>query len=427
MINNPTLMFGRCVRHTVLVASLLILCMGLVYGQYSSNSLYSIYGIGDLVPNSFAKQSGLGRAGTALKSDGFINTLNPASFTGHSTHDVILDMGLSFYLSEYESRGKYETATDGNLDHFSFGFPLTRWWRASAGLTPFSSVGYDIATTSLYEGSSSRINTEFTGSGGINQFYFANSFSLTTHLSIGVNLAYLMGSLDQTEITHLVGLGYSDVHTTNSYYLRNLYVGFGLLYDQQFNNDNLSLGITYHPRQRLVANYTHKITVPGDEEVTLVDETVSAQSFYVPGAIRAGLAYDINSKFRFVGDYSIQKWSGNSSLFKIISFTDRYSYNFGFEYLPNPVNPANLFQRIEYRVGAYCENSYIKLRGNQIKDLGLTIGWGIPLWNQKSMINFSLELGQLGTLNDGLVKERYAGFSLDFVLYDTWFVKKKFQ
>ena len=42
-------------------------------------------------------------------------------------------------------------------------------------------------------------------------------------------------------------------------------------------------------------------------------------------------------------------------------------------------------------------------------------------------MNFSLEIGQLGTLNDGLVKEKYLGFSMDFVLSDKWFVRRKYD
>ena len=58
---------------TFVFSLILTLCFGTVNGQYSSNSIYSLYGIGDLQTPSFAKQSGFGRAGVALKSDGFIH------------------------------------------------------------------------------------------------------------------------------------------------------------------------------------------------------------------------------------------------------------------------------------------------------------------------------------------------------------------
>ena len=410
----------------LLFSLIITLHTGIVKGQYSSNSLYSLFGIGDLQTTSFAKQSGLGRAGVALKSDGFINTLNPSSFTENGANSVLFDIGLSGYISSYESRGDYVTASDANLDHFAMAFPVTKWWGTSIGFAPFSSISYDISTTSVYEGSTSEIETEFVGSGGISEFFFMNSFKLNKHLSLGVSLSYLMGSLDQTEISKLNSVGFYDVNTINTYYMRNFYVGFGLQYTQKIKNDNITFGLTYRPPQKLVASYSHEITIPV-EQIVIVSETNMAQSFEIPADLNVGLAYDINSKFQIVGDYGIQKWSGNSNLLDAVSFTDRYSFHLGFEYKPNPVFLTNFFQKVEYRLGGFYENTYILMRENQIKDYGFTIGFGVPLKNQKSQVNFSLEIGQLGTLNDGLVKEKYLGFSLDFVLYDKWFVKRKFD
>ena len=254
MINRNIKRSGILWRTYIVFSLVLALDMGTVIGQYSSNSIYSLYGIGDLQTASFAKQSGFGRAGVALKSDGFINIINPASFTENGPNDVMFDLGLSGYISSYESRGDYETASDANLDHFAMAFPVTKWWGTSIGLAPFSSIGYDISTTSVYEGSTSEIETEFVGSGGISQFFFMNSFKLNKHLSLGVSLSYLMGSLDQTEISILNSVGFIDVNTINTYYMRNMYLGFGLQYTQQIKNDNITFGLTYHPPQKLVAN-----------------------------------------------------------------------------------------------------------------------------------------------------------------------------
>ncbi|MFH0756778.1 MAG: hypothetical protein V2B15_05790 [Bacteroidota bacterium] len=427
MMNSLSHAYGRMVLFALPVLFMLVLKPATVHGQYSSNSLYSLYGIGDLVPNSSAKTSGLGRTGLALRSEGFLNTLNPASYTAFGTNDVLIDAGFSGYYSTYESRGQLESATDMNLDHFSLGFPVTKWWGAIVGLSPFSEIGYDIITSSVFEGSLDALETRFTGSGGISRFYFSNSFFPVEQLSFGINISYLMGTLEQTETSKLSNLGFYDFNTLNKFYLRNFYVGFGLLYDQALKDDHLSLGITFYPRQILSAKYTHEISVSGDEETILYRETESVHGFDLPGAFNAGICYDVNSKFKIIADYGLQRWSGNSALIDVISYTDRYSYRFGLEYLPNPIDPLTFFQKVEYRLGAYCENSYILMRENRIKDYGITIGLGIPLQNRKSKINFSLELGQLGTLSNGLVRERYAGFSLDFALSDIWFRKRKFE
>jgi len=397
-------------------------------GQYSSNSLYSVFGIGELVPSSFAKQSGMGRAGVALASDGFINSMNPASLTAFSSTDVLMDFGINAYYSAYSSNGESVSAFDANFDHFALAFPVANWWGSSIGLKPFSEIGYSISTTSLYEGSLDEIETEFTGTGGVSQIYIDNSFKLGKNLSLGLSFSYLTGTVEQTESTYLQQVGFYDVNTTNSYYLRNIYWGFGFLYDIHLKNDLLSFGISYNPAQDLISTYMHDVTVLNEDgDITLTDESESSGSFTIPASLEAGMAYHFNDRLKLVADFKIQEWEGNSSVIRAATFTEATSYHFGMEYRPNPDQAGTYFNKIQYRLGGYYENSYIMVRENQIKDYGITMGLGFPSRNQKSMVNFSAELGRMGAVNNGLVSELYAGFSLDFVLHSDWFTKKKYH
>lgn len=380
------------------------------------------------MPTSFAKQSGMGRSGVALASDGFINTLNPASLTAFGSTDVYLDMGLSTYYSVYTSNGESVSAFDGNMNHFSLAFPAAKWWGSSFGFKPFSEIGYSIATTTLFEGATEGVDTEFTGSGGISQIYFDNSFMLSKNLSLGLSFSYLTGTVDQTESTNLLELGFYDVNTTNSYYLRNIYWGFGLLYSLHLKNDMLSLGLTYNPPQSLISTYTHDVTILNEDgDITLTDESELRERVTIPASVDAGLAYHFNTKFKLVADFGMQEWEGNSSLIRVANLTKKTTYHLGMEFWPDSKNAWNYFSRIQYRLGGYYENSYIQVRDNQIRDFGVSMGLGLPLKDQKSMVNFSLELGSMGTVNDGLVREFYAGFALDFVFHSDWFSKKQYQ
>jgi hypothetical protein len=44
-----------------------------------------------------------------------------------------------------------------------------------------------------------------------------------------------------------------------------------------------------------------------------------------------------------------------------------------------------------------------------------------------SAINIGVELGQLGTLDGGLIKENYANIILGLSLSDIWFIKRKYD
>ncbi len=42
-------------------------------------------------------------------------------------------------------------------------------------------------------------------------------------------------------------------------------------------------------------------------------------------------------------------------------------------------------------------------------------------------INFAAELGQTGTVANGLVKENYVTLHVNFVINDRWFMRYKFE
>jgi len=39
----------------------------------------------------------------------------------------------------------------------------------------------------------------------------------------------------------------------------------------------------------------------------------------------------------------------------------------------------------------------------------------------------ALEVGQRGTLNDGLIKENFVRFTLGVAMFERWFIKRKFK
>ena len=79
-----------------------------------------------------------------------------------------------------------------------------------------------------------------------------------------------------------------------------------------------------------------------------------------------------------------------------------------------------------YRVGTRFEKTGLVLNNQPIEDFGITFGLGLPVGGL-SKINIGVELGQLGTLNSGLIKENYGNIMLGFSLSDVWFIKRKYD
>jgi hypothetical protein len=67
------------------------------------------------------------------------------------------------------------------------------------------------------------------------------------------------------------------------------------------------------------------------------------------------------------------------------------------------------------------------INGEQINGYGVTLGLGMPFSRSLSTMNISAELGRLGTIQNNLIRESYAKFTLHLLLHDRWFIKRKFD
>ncbi len=367
----------------------------------------------------------MGGASLALASENYINNLNPASLTSFDSTSFIFTAGIGGYMSSFRSRQVTRTATDFNFNHIAFGFPVTKWWGAAAGIAPLSSVGYNVTMYLPIEGTTTNFETQFKGSGGVTQFYFLNTFHPVKQLSLGVNVSYLMGTIKHTELDKLSEFDYPDVTKTDTRYFRNFYYIFGLQFSQNFGNDRLSAGITFNPPQKLKIRHDVEILIPSVDTITTEPE--NRDNFEMPLTVGAGLAYNINSIIEVAFDYGLEKWSDVENSFRRARLADSYHYNFGLEFTPAEKLTRNYFRIIKYRAGAYYQKNYIEMRGNEILDRGITIGAGLPIGRARSTLDIAFGLGRLGTLHDGLIQETYGSIKIGFNFHDYWFIKRRFD
>ena len=126
-----------------------------------------------------------------------------------------------------------------------------------------------------------------------------------------------------------------------------------------------------------------------------------------------------------------QDWSGEyfenaSSEFKYEA-TASSQYKAGFEFTPNKYDIRYYMKRVTYRVGAYYEQSYIKIGSNQVNAAGVTVGMSLPIHKMSNAVNVALDLGQRGSTANNLIRERYIKLILNVSLYDIWFIKYRYM
>jgi hypothetical protein len=69
----------------------------------------------------------------------------------------------------------------------------------------------------------------------------------------------------------------------------------------------------------------------------------------------------------------------------------------------------------------------MQFRGHQLSDSGISFGLGLPFKGDKTSFNMACNIGQRGTLDNNLIREKYLFLSFSVTLHDFWFYKRKFE
>lgn len=405
---------------------LFMILIGLTEMSNAQNTVspYSIFGPGEIQPKGFGRSIGMGRAGIALKSDNQLNNLNPASYTGIDSLHFIFEVGIDGKFSNLESKGNTTSGFNGNMQYIACGFPISRHWSNSFGISPYSSIGYNITSRNYIEGSNLKYISRFKGSGGITLGYWSNAFRITRNLSFGVNSSFIFGSLTQEEYVYQTDLDANYIITKNDY-LHSFYFDYGLQYMFRINNLNFGAGVIYANRQSLVSGYN--ITVQDGNLTTIDSQDAKKGKRDIPETAGIGLMVSKPDIFTIAFDYQFQKWSGLKYPIMPGTFNDAQSFSAGIEMKPWKSSVSNRFyQNWTYRAGGnYC-SSYVKIGSQVINRSGLNLGFGIPLPNRISVLNFAFEFGSQGTTSNNLVREKYILAHLNFSLNEFWFLKNKY-
>jgi len=388
-------------------------------------SPYSVFGPGEIQSRGFSVNTGMGDAGIALKSGNYINNLNPASYTGMDSLQILSEFGIAGKAYSLGTSNETQNGFTGNLSHIGLGFRYTNWLAGSFGVVPFSTINYDILKKNYVQGTTSEYYSNYTGSGGISQFYFGNAVRIGKHLSLGMNMSFMFGTLMQEENV----IGTSLVPTlliTRNDYLRSLYFDFGLQYSFKTAQNEFSFGLTFAPSQDLKSK--HYLTVYDNSNSIIEEQESKGYYLTVPNIAGIGLAMEKPGKYKIALDYNFQDWSEVNYPTQSGDFVDLHRVALGAEFMPwkfSVMNPN--YKNWTYRFGVNYTRSYLKLGGAPIDKKSMTLGVGIPLPGHISNINFSLTGGWSGTKANNLVEEKFILMNVGFSLNELAFIRRKFD
>jgi hypothetical protein len=403
----------------------------------NNNLPYSQLGLGDLDDGYYNRTSGLANTGIAYRSNRFLINNNPASFSALSDQFFTMEIGLRGQYITYAGTQVNVASTESadlTFRKLILGIKLTKHWGSSIGLLPYSTQNYEFSAPYDISGTTITIaNHYYQGHGSVNRAYWANSYEFFHHLSIGVDASYIFGQLNQNDIIQASANGVTLVSTTNNTNLQNMYFTYGMqLYGRIGKNWNYSLGGTYSVKTALLAAST-KLVLNADS-ATLQNIQNQEGYMYLPEAWGAGLALTYKQKYTILADYRYQNWNGvaaqNESVYpgQGYAITSAQRGSVGFEISKKKTFYNTRIELSYIQTGLYYENSYLQINGQQIKNYGVTAGFGVNSLKSPMAYSIVFQYGVTGTTQNDLIRENYADVTFLINFGQIWFTKgKKFD
>ncbi len=374
-----------------------------------------------------------------MRNSEYIDYSNPASYSSRDSLSMLFEFGTALKASVVATSNKDEAPWDMNFSHMAFSFPLNGKLAVGAGLVPYSTINYSFIdhvrnTDTDYNPDVGELDYIFRGEGGVNQVFFGAGYKLTKNLSLGINSNYLFGNILTVQAVSFMEEENSfNPKVESEKLLSGFNFNLGLQYYASLSNDwEISAGAKYSRQSKIkIKNELKKTNVlllSGSGAIidTLLLETSPPVKKLFPSSYGFGLSFNKGEKFVIGIDYRSVQWK-NSTLLNTDSLANSSSYLFGMEYTPRPKNTDVYPLRIHYRAGAYYTNSYLKVHGKQLNDVGITFGAGFPIGRVGSTFNISFDYGQRGSRNNDMVLEKHGMIIFSLSLYDLWFRKFKYQ
>ena len=410
------------IKHIILATLFLATSITSALAQ-SSTSPYSRLGFGILNDNATGMQRSMGGVGYAMQNGRQINVMNPASYSQVDSLTFLWDIGMDLtncWSKEYDKSG-YNLG--GGLDYITGQFRVAKNLGAALGLVPFSSVGYSFGGD-LATGTDSK-----SGVGGLNELFLGVGYQPFKGLSIGANFSYLFGTTtNTTQVTYITTSQF-----TRSLEVRDWNVRAGLQYGFNFSRKNrVVLGVTYSPKKAMHGTAMGTMSdVTLDKKVDTVANMSLKGNYELPTTIGAGISYTYDNRLNLEVDYTYQQWSKAKytpiNYFEVPStkWNDRWKVAAGVSYIPNP--RGSYLKRMTYRLGAFYNNDYTNVNGNDVRDYGVTLGFSFPALNSKTLVNLGVEWKHRYTAPTNLLKEDYLNVTLSVNFNEMWFWKNKIR
>jgi len=398
---------------------------------------YSMFGVGEVVRPGTSLNRSMGGIGAGLRDNRYINYLNPASASARDSLSFMLDFGLmqnNFMNTDGIRSSAYNAF---NMHHIIMSFPV---WKSSAmqmGIIPYSNVGYRFVEDESREDILANVGAfryYHYGQGSINQAFAAFSATFFKHLAVGVQGMYFFGNIEKNAQAISISSpeSYGTLKTGYDIVIGSFGAQFGMQAFGNFNSStSFTVGATFQPSATLRGDVTRFAKMEKGSVIDTVYSVLNEGSrMSIPMEWTVGFSVRKRDKWAFGIDFTQADWrKSNFAETPGINFQPALSRTFkaGFEFTPDRYSIRYFMRRWTYRMGAYYDQSYMMLNGQQVTATGVTLGFSVPIYRWYNSVGVSIDAGQRGSIENNLIRERYIMLILNFNLHDIWFIKHRYN
>ena len=135
-----------------------------------TSSPYSMFGLGEMASGLYGQNTSMAGVTVGMREGMLMNIENPAGLTALDSCKLFAEASAFVKNERYRSDGSSSNAFTGNFSAFSLGGRIMRRWYMSAGVTPYSFVGYYFKSSQELEGSPGTfVTSTFSGTGGLSR------------------------------------------------------------------------------------------------------------------------------------------------------------------------------------------------------------------------------------------------------------------
>ncbi len=394
------------------------------FGFAQVGSVYSRFGVGEISNYISDKSAAMGRSGIVYMSEETPNIKNPAALSNINRTMLTAHFQYNNYMMDdgknSSSQGK------GNIESMFITFPVYKPSEIvfSAGLAPFSTVGYSLEQNSVYD--TLNIKQQFFGSGNLTSAQVSLSYSPISFLSLGVTTQYFFGTQTHRQTLEFLNTNFYKTDVQQERSMKGVGFTIGGVFkgvDNLFSTEkNLNIGGAFFLGSQLNVDEETISDFSSKYDTTLLKN----QTMKIPPSIALGISYKIN-RWMLVSDFHTQLW--NDFSYQNIhpkEIQNSTHIGIGAEISPSKESHQSFFDELSYRIGAYMNTSYIKLNNTSIDEYFVTAGMGFSLSNDTKM-NIGIEFGTRGTTSSSLIKDTITRLTVSFNASDIWFIQPEIE